>query len=108
MTEPAGSVGPDDLVVVAPGTVVPVVAGGRVIGVVTAAAPGPAVAYRVMVPLRRDDILSEDESLATALERIARTGRPVVVTSGGRMVGAVLPERLAAWADRTSSREESA
>lgn len=93
---PGGSIGLTDAVP-AGAAPRPVVAGGRVVGVVTAPASAPGPAADAMIPLQREDLVAWDAPIGEAAARIARTGRPVVLTREGRMVGVVLPERLTAW-----------
>ena len=70
--------------------VIPVVTSGRVVGFVDPSARGTLVA-EAMVETVPGDVVATGDVAAHALDRVARTGRPVAVVHRGRLVGVVAP-----------------
>ncbi len=81
---------------------IPVVDGGRVIGLVGPARPGRPSA-EVMTSLRPADVIGADTPIGMVLRRLRWRRRTIVVVADGVMVGTLSPERAAAWLGRSAA-----
>lgn len=99
MIAPGPAVAPEDVVGDPPEAPLPVIEGGRVVGVVPAGAVSGSVARRVMTPLDRGDVFEVGDPIGRVLRRVAGTGRPAAIVTGGRMAGVVSEEAIRAFLD---------
>jgi CBS domain-containing protein len=78
--------------------VVPVVRGTRVVGLVRPGAAG--LAGEAMQPVGPADVVDASADLEEVRRRFVTGPRPLLVTDGGRLVGVVEPEDVAALPSR--------